>query len=185
MNKNKHKRISAAKALKSRWFTSTKNELDCTLSDDVMESLRKYRGCSILKKEALNVLVKLISEDDIYDLRKEFRIIDKDFTGAISAKELEEAFKSTGRIITKSEIKDIINNCDYQENGKINYSEFLAATLSSKNRLSEEMLWALFKHFDSDDNNSITPENIIETLAKSGRLVTQEEIEIVLREHDI
>lgn len=45
---------------------------------------------------------------------------------------------------------------DYFGNGKINYSEFLAATLSAKDTLNDEMLWRLFKTFDVDDTGSIS-----------------------------
>jgi calcium-dependent protein kinase len=47
----------------------------------------------------------------------------------ITLAELEEALKSTGQAITPSEIAQIVKNLDYAGNGKINYSEFLSATI--------------------------------------------------------
>jgi calcium-dependent protein kinase len=56
-------------------------------------------------------------------------------------------------------------------NGKINYSEFLAATVSIKSVLTNELLWGLFKHFDTDDSDFITSENIQEAMAKVGKAI--------------
>jgi Ca2+-binding EF-hand superfamily protein len=55
--------------------------------------LKEYRGISKLKKEALNVLVKLCNQDMLTDLLGEFRKIDKDQTGQISNDELKDALE--------------------------------------------------------------------------------------------
>jgi calcium-dependent protein kinase len=86
--------------------------------------------------------------------------LDLDGTGMINASELEDAVMKMGYKMTGSEIKKIITSIDYAGNGKINYSEFLAATISIKSVLNNEMLWGLFKHFDTDNTNIITPNNI-------------------------
>ena len=58
---------------------------------------------------------------------------------------------------------------DYVGNGKINYSEFLAATLSAKNTLTDETLWRLFKTFDVDDTDYISRANLLEAFQRLGR----------------
>lgn len=60
------------------------------------------------------------------------------------------------------QVSDILSEVDYRRNGKINYSEFLAATISVKEVLTEEKLLALFKHFDVDNSEFITSDNIKE-----------------------
>ena len=74
---------------------------------------------------------------------------------------------------------------DYKGNGKINYSEFLAATISVKSVLTYEKLYALFKHFDTDDSGFITPENLKESFAVGGRDLSDEQVGIILKDHDI
>ena len=70
-------------------------------------------------------------------------------------------------------IKQIVAQVDYKGNGKINYTEFLAATIPVQRVLTDEKLHALFKHFDIDDSNFITPANIKEAFAINGRDVTE------------
>ena len=65
-----------------------------------------------------------------------------------------------------------MRNVDYHGNGKINYSEFLAATVSPRTVLTEEKLYALFKHFDTDNSEFITPDNIREAFKQNGKELT-------------
>ena len=62
--------------------------------------------------------------------------------------------------LSEKDIEDIIFEIDDNGNGKINYSEFLAATVSLKQFMTEEKLWMMFKHFDVDDNNYISKDCI-------------------------
>ena len=81
----------------------------------------------------------------------------------ISYTELKQAFeKNATNNMSSQRIKTIMVNVDYQGNGKINYSEFLAATVSVRSVLTNEKLFALFKHFDTDNSDYITPDNIRE-----------------------
>lgn len=104
----------------------------------------------------------MMKEEDIEQLREEFRKIDTDFSGTISASELEQAIRNIGKEVTANEISDIIKNVEFENEpteggaynylkyGRINYTEFLAATISAKKVITNEILWALFKHFDTD-----------------------------------
>ena len=57
-------------------------------------------------------------------------------------------------------METMFQNIDYRGNNKINYTEFIAASLSLKKVLSHEKMWQLFKHFDVDDTDYITPNNL-------------------------
>jgi len=66
----------------------------------------------------------------------------------------------------------MFQNIDYKGNNKLNYSEFIAATLQVKKVLTQEKLVSLFKHFDVDDTDYITPENLKEAFAQAGKQLT-------------
>ena len=76
---------------------------------------------------------------------------------------------------------------DYYGNGKINYSEFLAATLSANDTINDEMLWQVFKTFDVDNTDYISQPNLIEAFKRLGRdfLVGEEEVRELITIHDI
>jgi hypothetical protein len=88
-------------------------------------------------------------------------------------------------MLSEPELLDIVRNVDYAGNGKINYSEFLAATVELKKVLTYDRLWALFKYFDTDNSGYITPANLREAFAKSGKMLTKEEMSQILELHDL
>ena len=55
---------------------------------------------------------------------------------------------------------------DYDGNGKINYSEFLSATIDAKKFLNDQRLRAIFSQFDTDGTQEITEENIYYAMQK-------------------
>ena len=78
------------------------------------------------------MLVKMADQKSIEELRQEFTKIDKDGTGLINADELKLAIKQSNISISDNEIDRIISEVDYFGNKKINYTEFLVATLDVK-----------------------------------------------------
>ena len=74
---------------------------------------------------------------------------------------------------------------DVQGTGKINYSEFLAATLSYQEFACEEKIWMIFKRFDVDNTDFISKANIVEALKKLVKNITEQEIEDSLSKLDL
>ena len=52
-----------------------------TLNAEVIENLKKYRGKSLLRKAAMNVLVKHLQPASIQKLKSEFEKLDNDNSG--------------------------------------------------------------------------------------------------------
>ena len=80
----------------------------------------------------MNILVKMTDQTKIDGLREQFVAIDKDGTGMINAKELRDAIAVSDMGITQEQIDKIIDEVDYFGNQKINYTEFLVATMDVK-----------------------------------------------------
>ena len=80
----------------------------------------------------MNILVKMTDQSKIEGLREQFVKIDKDQTGLISANELRTAIQQSDMNIPKEKIDEIIDEVDYFGNQKINYTEFLVATIDVK-----------------------------------------------------
>ncbi len=133
----------------------------------------------------MSVLVKMLDQKYLRELQKVFQQIDLDQTGMITNQELEDALQKHHQQLSSEEVKQIVKNVDYAGNGKINYSEFLAATIEIKQVLTYDRLWALFKYFDTDSSGYITPANIKEAFAKTGKKITDEDVKHILQSHDI
>jgi calcium-dependent protein kinase len=118
--------------------------------------MKQYKGVSALKKAAMNILVKMADNKDIEKLREMFIAMDLDGTGDIQANELKIALKQANINCNDDDIEAIINEVDYGGDKIINYCEFLSATISVKEILTEEKLLAIFKQFDTDATGKIT-----------------------------
>lgn len=64
-----------------------------------------------------------------------FRSLDKNKDGYLTLKELKEGMKDNPNI---DEIAWLLNNIDLDQNGAINYSEFIAATLNTKAMIEKD-----------------------------------------------
>lgn len=174
------KRISIKKALAHPWFKSFKTVNPEPIPFYIFNSLKQYKSQNKLWQEALKVIVKVLSNKQISELKKWFIKIDSNNSGCINSYELAEAMKLSGYQIAEDEINEIIKNYDNLGEGKINYTDFLIATLDKKNLLDEEILWQAFKYFDVDNDGVISIENIKEVLERSGAHLKDSEIESIL-----
>ena len=73
---------------------------------------------------------------------------------------------------------------DYAGNGKINYSEFLSATLDVKTFLNDTRLRAIFQQFDTDNTGYITEENLYYAFQKLGQEIDRNDIKKLISTHD-
>jgi calcium-dependent protein kinase len=56
---------------------------------------------------------------------------------------------------------------DTDNNGKIDYTEFLAVTMEKRTYLQEEKLYAAFKLFDKEQDGLITAQELKDVLGSS------------------
>ena len=66
--------------------------------------------------------------------------------------------------ITEEEISKYFASVDTDKNNKIDYTEFLAATLEKKTYLKEERLYETFCMLDNDNDGKITKEELMNVL---------------------
>mmetsp|Transcript_40526 Transcript_40526/g.35961 ORF Transcript_40526/g.35961 Transcript_40526/m.35961 type:complete len:149 (+) Transcript_40526:87-533(+) len=104
-----------------------------------------------------------LSEHEILDLRKIFLQLDENGDGTLTLDELTEGLKKLPDFNQK-EIERIMESIDTDKSGRIDYTEFLAATMERNVYLKEEKLFMAFKMFDKDGNGFITPQELKEVL---------------------
>ena len=181
-----NKRYDAQQALNHPWIKNQREiEHDMVSTYRSIENLKKFSIKKKFKKQALNVLVSLLSENEIKALRSAFRYCDKGDTGEITVDDLREVMKETGSVATKEEMNKLLESLQLDDKDTIRYSEFLAATMDSKLYLTKEKVWHAFKYFDLDNSNFITLENIKEVMKRAGKILTDAEIREMIKEVDL
>ena len=127
-----------------------------------------------------------ISDDMINEFKEVFNIFDKDKDGYITAKELGDLIRNLGQNPTEAEIQNMINEVDINNNGAIDFKEFLDIMLKKlKDSESEEELIEAFKIFDKDGNGLIGSEELLNVMLTLGEDSNKEEIEDLINEIDL
>ena len=127
-----------------------------------------------------------ISDDMINEFKEVFNIFDKDKDGYITAKELGDLIRNLGQNPTEAEIQNMINEVDINNNGAIDFKEFLDIMLKKlKDSESEEELIEAFKIFDKDGNGLIGCEELLNVMLTLGEDSNKEEIEDLINEVDL
>lgn len=173
LNLDPEKRPTANEVLSHPWFTSdlfddqtdTNNKY---IDINLIESLQSFKNNNPIAKEALFYLAKISSEEQVLKLKKAFLEIDKDNTGALEYDEILYTFEKLGIKKSDEELRDVWNGLDFHIDGKVNYHEFLAATISTFEFFKEEKIWSAFKYFDPENKGYITSDSMITALKKDS-----------------
>lgn len=68
--------------------------------------------------------------DSQEEIQEAFKVFDKDGNGYISAAELRHVMTSLGEKLTEEEVDEMIREADIDQDGQINYEEFVKMMVS-------------------------------------------------------
>ena len=157
-------RYTARQVIDHPWF---KNASDIPLSALNFDpnTFKDYYWGSAMKKASLLFIASRLDENEISLLKKTFEAFDKSKNGQISYNELREGLlQLKTNKFNENDIKLLYKSIDLDQNGKIDYTEFLAATLNKANYGKNERLFDAFNRFDKDKNGLITKEELLQAL---------------------
>ena len=171
-------RITADEALKHSWLNSSKKTIKVSSEkiSKTIGNLRAFQKSSKLR-EAVNTFIttQCVSVADTKELRDVFKAMDGNSDGKLSRGELFEHFvKEMGEEEAKEEVDRIMAEVDTDNNGYVDYTEFLKATLDQKMINSKGYLTRAFNMFDKDGNGSISASELKKIL--SGGLIYEESV---------
>lgn len=73
---------------------------------------------------------KMKDTDSQEEIQEAFKVFDKDGNGYISAAELRHVMTSLGEKLTEEEVDEMIREADIDQDGQINYEEFVKMMVS-------------------------------------------------------
>eukprot|EP00906_Rhabdomonas_costata_P016358 RCo023460 len=128
-----------------------------------------------------------LSQEQITEYKEAFNLFDKDNDGKITTRELGTVIRSLGQNPTESEIQTMIREVDADNNGSIEFPEFI--TLMSRKMHdtedTEEEIKAAFDFFDEDHDQCVSAAELRRVMNNLGEKISEEEAEEMIREADV
>ena len=158
-------RYNAEQVLNDPWFKNASDAPLTSIDFNDLKCFKNFAKGSLIKKMGLMFIASRLDENEINNLKNVFSSFDKGKDGQISFEELKKGLMNIkSSKITEDEVKDLFNDLDVDQNGRIDYTEFIAATIDAAKYYKNERLLEAFESFDKDKNGQISKNELIETL---------------------
>ena len=191
LEKNIDKRLSAKEALNHPWFEKYGGrKVFCNYKpEDIkpyINNLFNYKFNSKLQELVIAFLVhNLSNNDETLIILKMFRHFNKKGDCKLTKKELTEALYSYKNKDEVDEMAEIIfQRLDGDNNGFIEYEEFLRACVDKKTLMTKKKLKYAFKFLDKNNSNTLNAKKIISAFLTKSNKEIEAIFNITLKEVD-
>ena len=191
LEKNITKRLSAKEALNHPWFDKFGGrKLFCNFKPEeikpYIENLFNYKYNSKLQELVIAFLVhNLSNNDETLIILKMFRHFNKSGDCKLTKIELTNGLYSYKNKKDVDEMADVIfERLDGDNNGYIEYEEFLRACIDKKTLMTKENLKYAFKFLDKDNSKTLNAHKIIKAFLTKPNKEYEAVFNITLKEVD-
>jgi len=191
LEKDISKRLSAKEALNHPWFEKYGGrKLFCNFFPEeikpYIDNLFNYKYNSKLQELVIAFLVhNLANNDETLIILKMFRHFNKKGDCKLTKKELTEALYSYKNKDEVDEMAEIIfQRLDGDNNGFIEYEEFLRACVDKKTLMTKKKLKYAFKFLDKNNSNTLNAKKIISAFLTKSNKEIEAIFNITLKEVD-
>lgn len=174
------KRLTAEGALEHPFIRDRHFEDQTQVDVGVVKALRDYGHQSRFRRCCMSLMAWSLSCEERAKVEGYFLALDANHQGAITYEELKKVMVDKFHL-PQGEAKRAFQAMDTNHNKEIHYSDFLAAMISTRVELHEELLHEAFRKFDTDNCGYITADNLREVL---GDTFEGQKVEKMLHEAD-
>jgi calcium-dependent protein kinase len=163
--KDPNLRITARQALNHSWIRGAATSMT-PLMDEVYQGIKSFINEQALKRATFMYLASRLAERELQELKQVFVSLDDDHNGLLSFSEFEIGLRRMMSAGSDSDVRlrNLYNMIDSNLNGKIDYTEFLAACLHSQKYLNLGLIKSAFSFFDTDNSGFITRDELATAL---------------------
>ncbi|CAD8044646.1 unnamed protein product [Paramecium primaurelia] len=176
-------RISASEAQQHAWISN--NKAKGQVNNLSLKRLQDFDSKNKLKYAILQfITVQVVSSQEKDDLLKTFQDIDKNGDGTVSKEELLAAYMKIYKgdtLAAQHIVEELFPQLDANKSGKVDFSEFVTASINRDRTLSKKKIEQSFKLFDLDGNGYITKQEINELF---GNEIDEKMWEDILKDCD-
>lgn len=177
-------RMTADQALKHPWIADLNNAGSVhsdTVHEETVHALIRFGKTSTMRRACLNVMAWSLTSEERAKVRDEFLRLDHQHTGSISLEDFRSVLE--GRFhVDDEKVLAAFAALDNDHSDEIQYSEFLAAMVTSRIQLHDELLHNTFRRFDTQGSGYITMEDLEAVL---GGQFDGEQLRALMTEADV
>eukprot|EP00930_Biecheleria_cincta_P026420 TRINITY_DN18623_c0_g1_i1.p1 TRINITY_DN18623_c0_g1~~TRINITY_DN18623_c0_g1_i1.p1 ORF type:complete len:326 (+),score=73.92 TRINITY_DN18623_c0_g1_i1:185-1162(+) len=165
LNFDERMRPTAAQCLRHNWFSS-QTPTAPILDKAALEALCSYSNYSSLTHAISMKLATMMNSAGVEHLTRLFQDCDVDKDGVLSSQELANALRDAG--VDDASAANLAQKLAAAGSGGMDYTTFLAATLTHSHQKLAGLLRAEFDKMDKDKTGSLSREDFRELLASVG-----------------
>lgn len=177
---NPKKRLTAEQALEHPWIKQRDSNSGAEVDVQVVNALRQFGQASKFRRCCMEMMAWSLSNEERAKVRQYFVSMDQNHHGTITLQELKKVLQDKFHV-PEEETKAVFDALDSNHDEEIHYSDFLAAMVSTRIALHDDLLRSAFKKFDTDNSGYITKENLREVL---GDVYEGEKVDAFVAEAD-
>mmetsp|Transcript_26093 Transcript_26093/g.75310 ORF Transcript_26093/g.75310 Transcript_26093/m.75310 type:complete len:474 (-) Transcript_26093:156-1577(-) len=132
---------------------------EVVIGADLAMNMKKFRSASKLKKVAVTMIAQSLKDSEIQALRETFIALDNNKDGSLTQKEILDGLKKHN-IPMPDDFMQILEGLDTDGSGSIDYSEFIASSLSARMYMKKSVAWDAFRMFDRDNDGVISKDEL-------------------------
>lgn len=166
----------------TRYMVETQ-QIDEEMSQQFLQRIKAFSAGGKLKQLTMNCIAHQCSSQELMDNQKIFIKLDKNNDGYITKKELREGLKQMMKL-SDDEIEQIIRSMDTDKNGAINYTEFIAATLSAEAVDTGKIIQA-FEMMDKNGDGYIDESELAEMVGQEVEGLDLRMLKGLIKEADL
>jgi calcium-dependent protein kinase len=176
------KRMDAKGALTHTWVAQRDhlNLEQHDVDEGIVDALANFGQASHFRRACMSMMAWSLTNDERKQVRDAFIELDTDRSGTISIHEFKKVLEERFHI-DDAHVMAAFESLDTSHMDEIHYSDFLAAMVSSRIQLHDDLLKQTFKRFDTQNQGYITKESLRQVL---GETHDGEDIEHLIEEAD-
>jgi calcium-dependent protein kinase len=162
---NTEMRYNSKQVLDHPWLCQSIPSPSLSLTYSQIDS---YLTSSSLKKTVLLSIIVHSDDKSLSEAKEAFISLDQNYSGHLS-KESIECYLTLNLPSQLETLKRFINSMDLNQNGLIEYSEFLSAIIDPSKILTKPRLLQTFHLFDRNKNGKISSDDLQKLLDKKSK----------------
>ena len=165
LHKQPGQRMTAGQLLRHAWVQENcpRPEVDQSVANEIISDMAAFRKQNVFQTGVVSLLTALkVQSSELVNLKQMFLRLDTSQDGFLSVDELQVGMGQVLGLMRagSQDWEQLVTQLDTNQDGKIDYGEFITAAVNRTRLLNEENLRIAFNLFDKDGNGLISKEEL-------------------------